>query len=259
MQNRKQKLLQLINEKLAEAKADKSKRTKPKPATRAQINRANGAKSTGPKTAEGKAHASANSLKHGFFANTEKLNPADSTLYQETYADLRMGLQPDGPVEEHLIRELATLSARLQRLEAAEYALLLGNIEADPSDCRELALAFQKAATPLDQLHKAELHLRRAYNRTWDRLERMQKDRHKLPLDESLKRSERWLNYYHQKENPTAAEKNPAKEGDSEARKQGLVPAINVSDPESGGNRAPKPPTSGKEEGPNEAKDVRPS
>ena len=184
MQDRKIKLLQLIEAKLAEAKstkATKPKRTKPAPSTRATINRANSEHSTGPKSPQGKATSSTNSLKHGFFAGTEKLNPADSTLNQDTYHDLRMGLQPDGPVEEHLIRELAMLSARLQRLEAAEYALLLGNIEADPSDCRELAVAFGRASTQLDQLHKAELHLRRAYNRTWDRLDRIQKDRHKLP------------------------------------------------------------------------------
>ena len=127
-----------------------------------------------------------------------------------------MGLQPDGPVEEQLIRELAMFTTRLQRLEAAEYALLAGNIEGDPPeltgesvvsdqqiDAREIAAAFQKCAADLEALHKIEVHLRRAYNRTWDRLEKIQKERHKLSLDESLKRSQIWLTYYAEKENLT--------------------------------------------------------
>ena len=120
---RKAKLLQLIETKLAEAKAAKSKRTKPAPATRAQINRANGKNSTGPKSPEGKAASSSNSLKHGFFANVQKLNPHDSDLYQETYHDLRMGLQPDGPVERtphprtrHLQRPPSTPGSRRVRV-----------------------------------------------------------------------------------------------------------------------------------------------
>ena len=176
---------------------------------RARINRDNAKKSTGPRTPEGKHRASANSLKHGFFANVEKLHPHDAPAYQSTLSDLRMGLQPDGPVEEQLVRELAMFTTRLQRLEAAEYALLAGNTEADPEDCREIAAAFQRAAADLEALHKIEIHLRRAYNRTWDRLEKMQKERHKLPLDESLKRSQIWLTYYAQKEKLTR-ERNQA-------------------------------------------------
>jgi hypothetical protein len=190
MQNRKSKLLKLIDAKLAEAQSSKSKRTKPTPSTRAQVNRANGLHSTGPKTAEGKAKVSANALKAGFFASTERLNPQDSPAYQDAVEDLRMGLHPDGPVEEQLIRELAMFRARLLRLEAAEYATLCADIETDPTDAREIATAYLNNGEALDQLHKIELHLRRAYNRTWDRLERMQKERKKMPLDQALKQTQ---------------------------------------------------------------------
>ena len=190
MQNRKSKLLQRIDEKLATTKAAK---TKPTPSTRAESNRANGDNSTGPKTAEGKARASANSLKQGFYANAASLHPHDNLAYQDNFHNLRTGLQPDGPVEEMLIRELAMFTTRLKRLEAAEYALICSDIETNPNDAREMAAAFVNNGEALDRLHKAEVHLRRAYNRSWDRLERMQKERHKLPLNESLKRSQVWL------------------------------------------------------------------
>jgi len=116
------------------------------------------------------------------------------------------------------IRELAMLSARLQRLEAAEYALLCSNIEAPaPSpnketsknsdepkeneqiDSRELAAAFLNTQDALAHLHKIEAHLRRAYNRTWDRLKQMQKERRKLSPEEMRKRTHQWLSDEHER------------------------------------------------------------
>jgi hypothetical protein len=194
---RKANLLKLINEKLdtakATPKAQVKPKPKPKPATRAESNKANGQRSTGPRTPEGKAKISANALKTGFFASVDRLNPQDSPSYLDAVEDLRMGLHPDGPVEEQLIRELAMFRARLLRLESAEYALLCADIETNTGDARELAAGYINNSEALDRLQKAEVHLRRAYNRTWDRLERTQKERHKLPLDESLKRSQVWL------------------------------------------------------------------
>jgi len=196
----------------SEAKATRKGANRSKPATRAEINRENGSKGKGPTTLEGKARASANSLKHGYYAHIEKLNPHDSASYLQLAGELRSALHPDGPAEEHLIKELAMLSARLKRLEAAEFALVMGNIEGTPPkesapfdlayddadlnpnqpDARALAAAYQTSLDTIERLHKIEVHLRRAYNRTWDRLERMQKERLKLPLDEMLKRTHHW-------------------------------------------------------------------
>ena len=189
----KSSLLQLIDEKLAERKnrGEENKKQKKRPTTtKSASNRENAQHSTGPKTPEGKARISANALKTGFFANVERLNPHDSPAYQSTVEDLRMGLQPDGPVEEQLIRELAMFRARLLRLEAAEYALICSEMETNTGDAREVAAAYLNNAAALEHLQKAEVHLRRAYNRTWDRLERMQKERRKMPLNEALKQTQ---------------------------------------------------------------------
>ena len=152
MQNRKSKLLKLIDEKLTTAKTAK---TKPTPSTRAESNRANSKDSTGPKSPEGKTRASANSLKHGFFASAASLHPCDNAAYQDNLHDLRTGLQPDGPTEELLIRELAMFTTRLKRLEAAEYALLCADIETNPNDAREIATAYLNNSEALEKLHKA--------------------------------------------------------------------------------------------------------
>jgi hypothetical protein len=156
--------------------------------SKAESNRANSQNSTGPKTPEGKAKVSANALKTGFFANVDRLNPQDSPAYLDAVEDMRMGLHPDGPVEEQLIRELAMFRARLLRLEATEYALLCADMETDTGDAREVAAAYLNNSDALEKLQKAEVHLRRA----WDRLERMQKERKKLPLNEALKQSQIW-------------------------------------------------------------------
>jgi len=128
----RKKLLDELNEliKNKEAAESEQKKAKVSKPTRAAVNRENGAKSQGPVTPDGKQRASANSLKHGFFASVEKLNPQDAPVYQHLVYDLRRTLHPDNPVEELAIRELAMLSARLQRIEAAEYALLCSEIEA---------------------------------------------------------------------------------------------------------------------------------
>jgi hypothetical protein len=214
--SKRSELLNLIEEKLAEAQSNEGKQPLAKPSpkrhTRAEANKQNAKASTGPRTDEGKQTVSANSLKHGFYANVEHLHPNDSPLYQQLHADLRMGLEPDGPAEEHLIQELAMLSARLKRLEAMEYALAMANIEGPPAmidespndddvpptpqiDARDLTASYLTSLDQIERLSKIETHLRRAYNRTWDRLMRIQKARKQMPLDEALKQTQRWATY----------------------------------------------------------------
>ena len=226
----RKKLLDELNELIKTKEAEKSE-TKPKPRkpkpTRAAASRANGSLSQGPITAEGKARVSANSLKHGFFANVEKLNPQDAPVYQRLHQELSYGLLPYGAVEELMVRELAMLSARLQRLEAAEYAIFCSQIEApapgpdtassDTSperkgsprtpfegdsvlrdqeqeiDSRYIAAAFLNTHDQLMNLHRIEAHLRRAYNRTWDRLRMLQKERKKSTAQELSKQTQAWI------------------------------------------------------------------
>ena len=64
-----------------------------------KANRQNSKKSTGPKTAEGKAAVSKNAVKHGLFAEEAVVtgeNPADYEAYLESYLT---ELKPVGAVE----------------------------------------------------------------------------------------------------------------------------------------------------------------
>ncbi len=87
-------------------------------------NRGNAKKSTGPRTAAGKAASRLNALKHGLLAESVVVRghkiresvPQFQRLCHELYASLA----PDGPLEEILVDEIAAVSWRLRRLRRAE-------------------------------------------------------------------------------------------------------------------------------------------
>ncbi len=83
--------------------------------TRAEINRANAKKSTGPETVEGKAASSKNAFKHGLYSKSACIpgeNPEDLDALR---ADLRAEHQPASPTEEILVDELAHHYWRINR------------------------------------------------------------------------------------------------------------------------------------------------
>ena len=93
-----------------------------------EANRANAQKSTGPRTAEGKAKSSRNSTVHAFTSESPLLpdeDPADlQALCDAYFADLR----PDGQAEEDLVERIAVAQYRLRRvplLEAGYFDLRL--------------------------------------------------------------------------------------------------------------------------------------
>jgi hypothetical protein len=87
-------------------------------------NRRNAQKSTGPKTADGKAVSKLNALKHGLLAQTvvvrgrqlKESNNEFKKLCREFYADLN----PVGPLEEMLVGQIVTATWRLRRARTAE-------------------------------------------------------------------------------------------------------------------------------------------
>jgi hypothetical protein len=145
--------------------------------TRAEANRANSQHSTGPRTEAGKAAVSTNATKHGPTANLQRLDPRDGSAYQQHLADLSTGLAPVNSTEQFLLRDLAMLKARLDRVEAAEYAALISTMESEQN--QDEASAYLAAAPSLASLEKTERFLRRNYMQTWSRLERMQRERRK--------------------------------------------------------------------------------
>ena len=97
---------------------------------RAAASRANGAKSKGPRTAEGKARASQNALKHGMCAKKFLLLPDDSRAeFAALESALLEELRPEGALETLLARRLIAAAWRLARADRLEFEML---VEGDP-------------------------------------------------------------------------------------------------------------------------------
>ena len=76
-------------------------------AERAEINRANAQKSTGPRSPEGKARSSMNAFRHGLSAKHLTLHPDDAAAYMGHHRETILAYRPVGREEENLVGNLA--------------------------------------------------------------------------------------------------------------------------------------------------------
>ncbi len=95
---------------------------------RAEASRANGAKSRGPRTAEGKARSARNALKHGLSAKKHVLLPDDSRAeFKALEGALLEELRPAGALQTLLVHRLVAAAWRLARADRLEFGLLTGD------------------------------------------------------------------------------------------------------------------------------------
>jgi len=80
--------------------------------------------STGPRTEEGKAASSLNSLKHGLTAKTVVLPGEDPAEYHSSSTGMRQDLHPLNTFETAMVTELIDLQWRLQRAARVETGIL---------------------------------------------------------------------------------------------------------------------------------------
>jgi len=84
-------------------------------------NRSNAQKSTGPKTASGRAKSATNSVSHGLTATSELfLNPEDQLNYETLKARLRAECLPGSQLEEQAFLRFAFSTFQAQRAQAFE-------------------------------------------------------------------------------------------------------------------------------------------
>ncbi len=176
-----------------------------------QAARANGAKSRGPKTAQGKLASSRNATTHGLTARTVVLHNESEAQFE---ADLRAYLdhfRPQTKPETDLVHQLAAAQWRLNRYIAIEAALLENKMgdqaewlddkyEALPEPNR-LAIAFESLSGPngsLALLNRYQARLQREYQRTLKTLTDLQAARRaaesKLSGEQSHRRRSEAIN-----------------------------------------------------------------
>jgi hypothetical protein len=87
---------------------------------KAEANRRNSLKSTGPRTPEGKAAVRLNALKHGLLSEEVLLPGEDEAALRELAESLRAQVQPVGELETLLVDRITSLLWRLRRLGRVE-------------------------------------------------------------------------------------------------------------------------------------------
>jgi len=153
--------------------------------------RANGAKSRGPKTQEGREKSSRNAIKHGFTSNSIMVLDSESPdRFHEILNDFYTTYRPAGAVEKDLVEEMVAARWRIRRMWSVETGLLNGEIHTqetkiDNADSGvHLAAAFRALA---DESHSLTLNFRyasrlhRIYDSALKNLRELQQNRPPQP------------------------------------------------------------------------------
>ena len=144
-----------------------------------RANRENARKSTGPRTKEGKARSSQNALKHGLLANDAVLpgeDPADFDRHLTSFEDTYL---PRNRVEKEIVRQIADVAWRMQRLSRIETAVIAAgiantrqfNLESGPipddraGQTQQLGRAMITRTQLLNNLARYDGHLARRFFR----------------------------------------------------------------------------------------------
>jgi hypothetical protein len=155
--------------------------------------RANGAKSHGPITEQGRKTSSMNALKHGLTARTVVLsneNHDEYTVLLESYVD---ELQPNGPVEMDLVTEMVNAKWQQHRLsniesqlfeEYMETAKKFSDVASDPNNPtidHTAGFSFMANSTSLPMLNRMAARFERTYSRALNNLLRLRRVRESNP------------------------------------------------------------------------------
>ena len=108
---------------------------------KAEANRRNASKSTGPRTPQGKAWSRLNALKHGILASQVVITTiegrAERRMFEATVAGLAQDFQPVGTYEQLLVQEIAACFWRKRRLLCSKIAPAFDAIEIPAADIVE--------------------------------------------------------------------------------------------------------------------------
>jgi len=150
--------------------------------------RANGAKSRGPTTPEGKEKSSRNALKHGLTAGAGNivLDCEDPDEFQQTFDKLLAIHEPVTPAEKDLVEEMVAARWRTRRMWTIETGLLNAEIltQAAKSDTPDPAVHLASAYRALSDDSRSlalasryEARHQRIYDRAYKTLRELQQAR----------------------------------------------------------------------------------
>jgi hypothetical protein len=141
--------------------------------------RANGARSRGPVTSEGKLRARRSNVERGMLARTVVLEGESLPRFHALMTSLQEELKPETTIENLLIHKMAVAHWRLMRVwgmerSGASHALGESGPPESPDAPTRDALAFGKSAANLNEY---EMRFDRQFTRALDRFERFRATR----------------------------------------------------------------------------------
>jgi len=170
-------------------------------AAKAETNKKNALRSTGPKTPAGKAKVSTNAVKHGAYSEALFMLLEKEEDFQALKGGLVETLQPVGPMETRMVERLASLWWRMERTKTAanqslwmnarnrlkgslEYMVEASGIweEAAATDRDECRFPGAWSYDTQERLLRHEMTLERAFFKTLHELERVQARRQGQPV-----------------------------------------------------------------------------
>jgi hypothetical protein len=159
-------------------------------AAQSEASRRNALLSTGPATAEGKAAASRNAVRHGLRGTVIEVFPEEQGLLADTLASLESRWQPADAIEHGLIQAMALLELKLVRLDTIELQVLAACIEDDGRRLPALNTLVRYRSRLLKERWEAEHRLRtaitqRCTNEAEARKKALAEGRERLEMDES--------------------------------------------------------------------------
>jgi len=156
------------------------------PSTRAAINQANAAHSTGPKTEQGKQRASLNAVSHGLTGNRMILQAHEQEAYARLTAALTTELSPATESERQFVQKIIDCHTRLNRIASMEsnilnFGLVENTSDTPHSDDVECMAAQTRSwlehDTSFEKLGRYEARLSRQLLQYTKELERLQQAR----------------------------------------------------------------------------------
>jgi len=159
---------------------------------RIESSRANGAKSHGPVTEEGKQRAAANSLKHGLTAGTLVLSNEKNDEFLKILQGNEAEFTPQTEFEIHLVRELSAAQWRQYRcwaIETSKFDMQMDIMEAEVAtrykkidEPVRIALAFDaltEKTSSFTTLIRYETNFRRQYHKALSTLLALRRERNR--------------------------------------------------------------------------------
>jgi hypothetical protein len=118
---------------------------------KAEANRQNALKSTGPKTLEGKTAVRLNAVKHGLLSDQVLLPDEDEDALRELSERLRAELQPEGELENLLVDRITAATWRLRRLGRVEAGIFTFELYAELAErAQHEANTYTRTESPVD-------------------------------------------------------------------------------------------------------------